>query len=185
MPSFYTLPDQDKDAIIAYLFNQKSNRLYRVKKDNKSTAVTEEAKRYTPKVNIQLKDQDGYPGVKPPWGTLNAVDLNSGEVVWKVPLGEYPAAAAKGHGNTGTQLFGGGIVTAGGLVFIGASQDEKFRAFDKNTGKVLWEYQLPAGGYATPCTYEVDGKQFVVIAAGGGGRQLTKAGDYYIAFALP
>jgi quinoprotein glucose dehydrogenase len=185
MPSFYTLPDQDQDAIIAYLFNQRGNRLYRVKEDNKSTAVTKKAKRYTPKVNIQLKDQDGYPGVKPPWGTLNAVDLNSGEIVWKVPLGEYPALAAKGHPNTGTQLFGGGIVTAGGLVFIGASQDEKFRAFDKNTGKVLWEYELPAGGYATPCTYEVDGKQFVVIAAGGGGRQMTKAGDYYIAFALP
>jgi quinoprotein glucose dehydrogenase len=187
MPSFYTLPDQDKDAIIVYLFNQKGNRLYHVKnEDNKSTAVIEETKkRYTPEVNIQLKDQDGYPGVKPPWGTLNAVDLNSGEIVWKVPLGEYPALAAKGHTNTGTQLFGGGIVTAGGLVFIGASQDEKFRAFDKKTGKALWEYQLPAGGYATPCTYEVEGKQYVVIAAGGGGRQLTKPGDYYIAFALP
>jgi len=134
---------------------------------------------------LPAEDQDGYPGVKPPWGTLNAVDLNSGELVWKIPLGEYPALAAQGHPNTGTQLFGGGIVTAGGLIFIGASQDEKFRAFDKNTGKVLWEYQLPAGGYATPATYEVDGKQFVVIAAGGGGRQLTKAGDYYIAFALP
>jgi len=116
---------------------------------------------------------------------LNAVDLNSGELVWKVPLGEYPALAAKGHRNTGTQLFGGGIVTAGGLVFIGASQDEKFRAFDKKTGKVLWEYLLPFGGYATPSTYEVNGKQYVVIAAGGGGRQQTKAGDCYVAFALP
>ena len=128
---------------------------------------------------------DGLPAIAPPWGTLNAVDLNSGELVWKIPLGEYPALAAKGHRNTGTQLFGGGIVTAGGLVFIGASQDEKFRAFDKTTGKMLWEYQLPCGGYATPATYDVDGKQYVVIAAGGGGRQRTKAGDYYIAFALP
>jgi len=183
MPSFYTLPAEDKEAIIAYLFNREDKKLYQVKTID--TTKKQTAKRYNLKDYIHLEDQDGYPGVKPPWGTLNAVDLNSGELVWKIPLGEYPALAAQGHPNTGTQLFGGGIVTAGGLIFIGASQDEKFRAFDKNTGKVLWEYQLPAGGYATPATYEVDGKQFVVIAAGGGGRQLTKAGDYYIAFALP
>jgi quinoprotein glucose dehydrogenase len=183
MPSFYSLPDEDKDAIIAFLFNQEDKRLYQVKTHD--TINKQAKKRYTLVDYIHLEDQDGYPGVKPPWGTLNAVDLNSGKLVWKIPLGGYPALAAKGHPNTGTQLFGGGIVTAGGLVFIGASQDEKFRAFDKNTGKVLWEYLLPAGGYATPSTYEVDGKQYVVIAAGGGGRQLTKAGDYYIAFALP
>ena len=116
---------------------------------------------------------------------MNAVNLNTGELEWKIPLGEYPELAARGHGNTGTQLFGGGIVTAGGLIFIGAAQDEKFRAFDKTSGKLLWEQKLPSGGYATPATYEVDGKQYVVIAAGGGGRQRTKAGDYYIAFALP
>ena len=185
MPSFYGLPQEDKDAIIAFLFDQKDKRLYVAKTTDSNTIKKDARKRYSLKDYIHLEDQDGYPGVKPPWGTLNAVDLNSGELLWKVPLGEYPALAAKGHPNTGTQLFGGGIVTAGGLVFIGASQDEKFRAFDKKTGKVLWEYQLPFGGYATPATYEVDGKQFVVIAAGGGGRQLTKAGDYYIAFALP
>ncbi|MEP7109708.1 MAG: PQQ-binding-like beta-propeller repeat protein [Ferruginibacter sp.] len=185
MPSFNTLPDQDKDAIIAFLFNQEDNRLYDLKKLDSNALKKETRKRYNLKDYIHLEDKEGYPGVKPPWGTLNAVDLNTGELVWKVPLGEYPALAAKGHPNTGTQLFGGGIVTAGGLIFIGASQDEKFRAFDKTTGKVLWEYQLPFGGYATPSTYEVDGKQYVVIAAGGGGRQLTKAGDYYVAFALP
>lgn len=183
MPSFYSLPAEDKDAIVAFLFNQEDKRVYQVK--TVDTSKNKIGKRYNLKDYIHLRDQFGYPGVKPPWGTLNAVDLNSGELVWKIPLGEYPALAAQGHPNTGTQLFGGGIVTAGGVVFIGASQDEKFRAFDKRTGKVLWEYQLPAGGYATPATYEVDGKQFVVIAAGGGGRQLTKAGDYYIAFALP
>jgi quinoprotein glucose dehydrogenase len=187
MPSFYSLPEQDKDAIIAFLFNQEDKRRFQVlKQDSNSATINKETrKRYNLKDYIHLEDQDGYPGVKPPWGTLNAVDLNSGELDWKVPLGEYPALAAKGHPNTGTQLFGGGIVTAGGLVFIGASQDEKFRAFDKTTGKVLWEYQLPFGGYATPATYEVDGKQYVIIAAGGGGRQLTKAGDYYVVFALP
>jgi len=185
MPSFYGLPQEDKEAIIAYLFDQKDKRLYLARTTDSDTIKKDARKRYNLKDYIHLEDQDGYPGVKPPWGTLNAVDLNSGELVWKVPLGEYPALAAKGHPNTGTQLFGGGIVTAGGLVFIGASQDEKFRAFDKKTGKVLWEYQLPFGGYATPSTYEVDGKQYVIIAAGGGGRQLTKAGDYYVTFALP
>ncbi|HEX5555293.1 MAG TPA: pyrroloquinoline quinone-dependent dehydrogenase [Chitinophagaceae bacterium] len=181
MPSFNTLPEQDKDAIIAFLFNLKDNGRYQGR--DLTNAAT--PKRYRLKGYIQLKDQNGYPGVKPPWGTLNAVDLNSGELLWKIPLGQFPELAAKGHPHTGTQLFGGGIVTAGGLIFIGASQDEKFRAIDKNTGKILWEYQLPAGGYATPATYEVDGKQYVVIAAGGGVRQGTKAGDYYIAFALP
>lgn len=183
MPSFYTMPPEDKDAIIAYLFNLKNKGEYTVR--TKDTTDKPKRKRYNLKDYIHLEDQDGFPGVKPPWGTLNAVDLNSGDIVWKVPLGEYPALAAKGHRNTGTQLFGGGIVTAGGLIFIGASQDEKFRAIDKTTGKILWEYLLPSGGYATPATYEVDGKQYVVIAAGGGGRQMTKAGDYYIAFALP
>jgi len=183
MPSFNSMPPEDKEAIIAFLFELKNKGDYKIR--TKDTTENTKKTRYRLKDYIHLEDHEGFPGVKPPWGTLNAVDLNSGELVWKVPLGEYPALAAKGHRNTGTQLFGGGIVTAGGLVFIGASQDEKFRAFDKKTGKVLWEYLLPFGGYATPSTYEVNGKQYVVIAAGGGGRQQTKAGDCYVAFALP
>ena len=186
MPSFNSLPAEDKDAITAFLFKIKDRRLYQGSKtDDIAINNKNQRKRYRLKGYTQLKDEDGYPGVKPPWGTLNAVDLNTGDLVWKIPLGEYPELAAKGKGNTGTQLFGGGIVTAGGLIFIGASQDEKFRAIDKTSGKILWEYQLPFGGYATPSTYQVDGKQYVVIAAAGGGRQLTKAGDYYVAFALP
>ncbi len=186
MPSFNSLAEEDKDAITTFLFSLKDERIYEgVKGDSIAIDNKEKRKRYRLKGYTQLKDQDGYPGVKPPWGTLNAVNLNTGELVWKIPLGEYPELAAKGQHNTGTQLFGGGIVTAGGLIFIGASQDEKFRAIDKTSGKILWEYQLPFGGYATPATYQVDGKQYVVIAAAGGGRQLTKAGDYYIAFALP
>jgi quinoprotein glucose dehydrogenase len=187
MPSFNSLPEEDKDAITAFLFNLKDNGVYKakVKSINPEIVNTQATKRYALKGYMQLKDQNGYFGTKPPWGTLNAVNLNTGDLVWKIPLGEYPELAVKGHRNTGTQLFGGGIVTAGGLIFIGASQDEKFRAIEKTTGKILWEYQLPFGGYATPATYEVDGKQYVVIAAGGGGRQLTKAGDCYVAFALP
>ena len=130
-------------------------------------------------------DPEGYAAIKPPWGQLSAVDLNKGEIVWQVPLGEFKELTARGIPQTGTQNIGGSVVTAGGLVFIGATQDEKFRAFDKSTGKVLWEAQLPAGGYASPCTYEVGGKQYVAIAAGGGGKPRTKSGDAFVAFALP
>lgn len=186
MPSFSKLEQEEKNAILSYLYGTNNNTKFQNKTINTDDATADKTKvRYGLKGYLQLVDQNGYPGVKPPWGTLNAVDLNTGDILWKKPLGEYKELAAKGITNTGTQLFGGGIVTAGGLIFIGASRDEKFRAIDKNTGKTLWEYQLPAGGYATPATYEVDGKQYVVIAAGGGGRQRTKAGDYYIAFALP
>lgn len=130
-------------------------------------------------------DQEGYPAVKPPWGLLNAIDVSRGEIGWKTTLGEYAELTARGVPPTGTESLGGTIVTAGGLIFIGGSKDEKFRAFDKTNGKVLWEYNLPAGGYATPSTYAVNGKQFVVIAAGGGGKLATKSGDAFVAFALP
>ena len=130
-------------------------------------------------------DQNGYPANKPPWGILTAIDVNRGAFAWQIPLGEYPELTAKGVPQTGTENFGGTIVTGGGLVFIGGTKDEKFHAFDKTTGKLLWETRLPAGGYATPCAYMVNGRQYVVIAAGGGGKQRTKSGDSYIAFALP
>lgn len=130
-------------------------------------------------------DDAGFPAVKPPWGRLTAIDLNKGEFAWQAVLGEFPELTGRGIAPTGTENFGGTIVTAGGLVFIGGTKDEKFRAFDKRTGKVLWEHQLPAGGYATPCTYAVGGRQFVVIAAGGGGKLNTKSGDAFVAFSLP
>jgi quinoprotein glucose dehydrogenase len=132
-------------------------------------------------------DPDGYPAVAPPWGTLTAIDLNTGKFAWRIPLGEYPELAAKGLTGTGSENYGGPVVTAGGLVFIGATNfDRKFRAFDKRTGKLLWEATLPFSGNATPATFEVDGRQFVVIAAGGGkGRQGSPSGSVYVAFALP
>ncbi len=132
-----------------------------------------------------FNDQNGFPGVKPPWGHLTAIDLSTGTFKWRVPFGEYPALRAKGIPPTGTQSFGGTIVTSGGLVFIGGTLDEKFHAYDKATGNLLWEHQLNFGGYATPSTYMVNGRQYVVIAAGGGGKLGTKSGDEFVAFALP
>jgi quinoprotein glucose dehydrogenase len=127
---------------------------------------------------------DGYPAIPPPWGTLSAIDLNTGDFVWKTTLGEYPELTARGIAPTGTENYGGPVVTAGGLVFIGASRDGKFRAFDKRSGKLLWQYDLPAPAFATPAIYELNGKQYIVIACGGG-KLGTKAGDAYVAFALP
>ena len=131
----------------------------------------------------RFMDENGYPAVKPPWGTLNAIDLNKGEIVWQVPLGEYEELTNQGFAKTGTENYGGPILTDGGLIFIGATNDEYFRAFDKKTGEEIWKVKLPAGGYATPITYQIEGKQYVVIACGGG-KMGTKSGDSYIAFAL-
>jgi quinoprotein glucose dehydrogenase len=132
----------------------------------------------------QLLDDEGYPGMKPPWGWMTAVDLNSGDFRWRISLGEHPELTARGIPPTGTTNFGGSIATGGGLVFIGATQDHKFRAFDSRTGKVLWEIQLETGAYATPCTYSVNGRQYVAVAVGGG-RWKSPAGDAFVAFALP
>ena len=128
-------------------------------------------------------DSEGYPAVKPPWGTLNAIDLNKGEILWKVPLGDFEAISTQGIPKTGTENYGGPVVSAGGLIFIGATLDNRFRAFDKDTGEELWSYELPFAAMATPCTYEVDGKQYIVVAAGGG-KTTKKRGDRYIAFSL-
>jgi quinoprotein glucose dehydrogenase len=175
MPSFAQLSTNDLNDIVAYLESDA---------EETEAAVTGPTRRYA-QIAPFFEDPYGVPAISPPWGTLNAVDLNRGEILWKVPLGEYPQLVAKGIRNTGAKNFGGPILTAGGVIFIAATPDEKIRAFDKYTGKVLWEFQLPAGGYATPSTYEINGKQFVVIAAGGGGKLGTKHGDSIIAFALP
>jgi quinoprotein glucose dehydrogenase len=130
-------------------------------------------------------DPQGYPAIAPPWGTLSAIDLNTGKYLWKIPLGEYPELTAKGMPVTGSENYGGPIVTAGGLVFIGATIfDQQIRAIDSSTGKVLWHAKLPYGGLATPSTYMVDGKQYVVIAASGGRNNMPNGGDY-VAFRLP
>ena len=136
-------------------------------------------------VNIagRFLNEDGYPAVAPPWGTLNAIDLNKGEILWKVPLGEYEELTAKGYPKTGTENYGGPLISAGNLIFIGATNDGYFRAFNKKTGEELWKYKLPAGGYATPITYKKNGEQYIVIACGGG-KMGTPSGNKYVAFSL-
>ena len=127
---------------------------------------------------------DGFPAITPPWGQLTAIDLNKGTIKWQVTLGDLPMARSEGDPATGAQSYGGPVVTAGNVIFIAATEDEKFRVFDKRNGNLIWETELPAAGYATPATYAVDGKQYVVIACGGG-KLGTQSGDKYVAFALP
>ena len=183
MPSFKQLTDQERQAIISYIT------------DNKKTGVNAfvaEHKAVDPYLDIPYQmtgynkflSKEGYPAIAPPWGTLNAINLNSGKMVWRIPLGNDTAFAKKGRPATGTENYGGPVVTAGGLVFIAATKDGKMRAFNKTNGKLLWEAKLPASGFATPAVYEVDGKEYLVIACGGG-KLGTGSGDSYVAFALP
>lgn len=178
MPAFPNLGAEDKKALISFLFQKETPVL------NTTADTAAKQYRYVHNGWTTLTDQNGYFGVKPPWGTLNAIDLNKGDIVWQIPLGEYPELVQKGIPPTGTQNLGGAVVTAGGLLIIGATRDEKLRIFDKRNGKLLWEYKLPAGGYATPATYTVNNQQYIVIAAGGGGRVGSPSGDAYVAFKL-
>ncbi len=180
MPSFPGIDQTDTGAIVQYIFSGENKEL-------EGTGPGSLQAKYRFTGYHKFLDPDGYPAVAPPWGTLNAINLSTGEYAWKVPLGEYPELAAKGLKNTGTENYGGPIVTAGGLVFIAATNfDRKFRAFDKLTGKLLWETELPFAGNATPITYDIGGKQYVVIYANGGkSKRDSRSGGVYLAFALP
>ncbi len=182
MPSFARLPAADKCALTAYVLGKTCRADERG--ESSRLVVPEPQAPYEFAGYEKWRDSAGFPAIKPPWGTLSAIDLNTGEYVWRIPLGEHPALAGKGGPVTGTEQYGGAIVTAGGLVFIAATMDARFRAFDKATGRLLWETTLPAAGYATPSTFTVGGKQYVVIAAGGG-KLGTKSGDAYVAYTLP
>jgi mono/diheme cytochrome c family protein len=142
--------------------------------------------RYTFSGYRKFLDPEGYPAIAPPWGTLNAIDLKTGQYLWKIPFGEYPELTKEGMKNTGTENYGGPIVTAGGVLFIGATVfDRKFHAFDTRTGTLLWEYELPFAGMATPSTYMMDGRQYVVTVSSGGRDPKSPVGGAYISFALP
>ncbi len=178
MPAFKNLSERHVQAVLDYLYVD--NAASEPVGPNDSGAAPE----YSSTGYNRFVDADGNSVVKPPWGTLNAIDLNAGVIKWQVPLGHVPGVEIGDLPRTGTENYGGPVVTAGGLVFIGASRDEHFHAYDRENGDLLWETKLPAGGYATPATYAVDGRQFVVIAAGGG-KMGTPSGDHYVAFALP
>ena len=182
MPSFSQFTDLETRAVIAFLYDEGQGERLQTKDLKISWAED------IPVVSTghhDWRDPEGFPVNKRPWGTLNAVDLNHGKRVWQVPLGTYPKLEQRGEPPTGTFNIGGPVVTRGGLVFIGAAMDERFHAYDKQTGQLLWEYQMEAGGYATPSTYEWEGRQYVVIAAGGGGKPGTRRGDAFYCFALP
>ncbi len=176
MPSFSHISDVQRNAIVDFLFDVQTKQTQTF--DPKISKVPYQHTGYN-----RWYDRNGFPVSTPPWGTLTAVDLNTGKHRWQIPLGEYPELTKKGIPPTGTDNYGGPLVTAGGLIFIAASKDEQFRAIDKDTGKILWKSPLPAAGYASPSTYTVNGKQYVVIACGGG-KLNTKSGDKYVAFAL-
>ncbi|MCL4794117.1 MAG: PQQ-binding-like beta-propeller repeat protein [Bryobacteraceae bacterium] len=179
MPGFVHLTEEAATSLADYLLDGQ---------DRKITLPLDEVPPYWVKYSLdgyaRFNDPDGYPAIAPPWGTLNAINLNTGEYAWRIPLGEWPELAEKGMKNTGSENYGGAVVTKGGLLFIAATNvDRKIRAFEKKTGALLWEAELPAAGNATPATYMVNGRQYVVIAAGGG-KWGNRSGGAYVAFAL-
>ena len=179
MPAFGQIGEPAVEAIARFLMTGKDEDV-----QSAGTAYGGPPLKYTIDGYNKFLDPDGYPAVEPPWGTLNAINLDTAEIVWKIPFGEIPELAAKGMKNTGSENYGGPVVTAGGLLFIGATNhDRKFRVIDKRTGELLWETTLPAAGNATPAVYEVKGRQYVVIAAGGG-KSGQPSGGTYVAFAL-
>jgi quinoprotein glucose dehydrogenase len=182
MPAFAYLSEQDSKAIASFILDLKAEQ----RKVFVSEPVRIDSFRNLPYHIVgynKFISKEGYPAIKPPWGTLNAVNLSTGEIAWRIPLGEFPEFKKKGI-ITGTENYGGPVVTKTGVLFIAATSDGKFRAFNKSNGKILWETDLPAAGFATPSMYEVNGKQFIVIACGGS-KLGTKTGDAYVAFALP
>ena len=180
MPAFAWLQEHQVAALEAFLFELEEQEL---KESPKTGHDYDNKKNYTTTGYIRFKDHEGYPAIKPPWGTLSAIDVENAEIKWQIPLGEHEELSKRGLPATGTENYGGPAITSNGLLFIAASEDERFRVFDQEDGSLLFETKLPAAGYATPSIYTVDGKQFVVIACGGG-KLGTKSGDSYVAFAL-
>ncbi|WP_064197089.1 MULTISPECIES: PQQ-binding-like beta-propeller repeat protein [Emticicia] len=179
MPGFTTLTASEKQAIVSFLFGEEKKEVVSDSKSTKKVYLPFKSTGYN-----KFLDSNGLPAITPPWGSFSAINLNTGEYLWRIPFGNEPALEQKGIKNTGVENYGGPVVTASGLIFIAATKDGFFRAFNKNNGKILWETKLPAAGFATPSTYQINGKQFVVIACGGT-KLGTPKGNKYVAFALP
>ncbi|HXB92161.1 MAG TPA: PQQ-binding-like beta-propeller repeat protein, partial [Puia sp.] len=183
MPAFKQFTTEEKTALASFVLERKEEQK---KPFHDSRKAPEDPWFKMPYNNTgynKFLTKEGYPAVSPPWGTLTAIDLNTGTVAWKDTLGDYPEFKARGI-HTGTENYGGPVATAGGLLFIAATSDARMRAFNKRTGQLLWEADLPASGFATPSVYEAGGREYVVIACGGG-KLHKKSGDVYMAFALP
>jgi quinoprotein glucose dehydrogenase len=179
MPGFPDMGAKNIGDVVEFLVTGKDQA------NNPAIAADPNRLKYRNDGEVLWRDPDGYPPITPPWGTLNAIDLTAGTMRWRKPFGEYPELAAKGMKDTGSDNYGGPVVTAGGLLFIAATNfDKKIRAFDKLTGDVLWEFTLPFAGSATPSTYMLNGKQYLVIACGGG-KNGAPSGSTIVAFALP
>lgn len=183
MPSFKQIVEAEKAPLLTFLLDLEDKEAMPARVGAPPTPDRDIAPLYTMNGYHRFYDKDGFPGIKPPWGTLNAVNLNTGKLLWKVPLGEFEELKKQGLPQSGTEIYGGPVVTKGGVVFVAATQDEKIRAFDKTNGKLLWEGKLPAAGFATPAVYSINGKQYVVIAAGGG-KLGMRSGGKYVAFSL-
>ena len=177
MTGFPEISGNEMDALLNFLFDE----------NDKQEVTTEKPTTYPlpykHKGYKKFFDSNGNPAITPPWGTLHAIDLNTGEYVWSIPFGETLSLKAQGITGTGCENYGGPVVTENGLLFIGATKDGYFRVFDKHNGTLLWEYELPAAAFATPAMYEVDGKQYIAIACGGEKLGAEK-GNQIIAFAL-
>lgn len=184
MPAFTQLLDEEVNTLMAFLYQEESG-IQEIKEPGLiNSSLSGPPLSYQINLYEKFLDSNGLPAINPPWGTLNAIDLNTGEFLWKVPFGEYPELTKKGIPITGSESYGGPVVTKSGLLFIAGTKDKKFRVYDKINGSLLWETKLPAAGFATPSTYEVNGKQYVVIACGGT-KLDAPGGDSYVAFALP
>lgn len=179
MPGFPALSTNEKQALVSFIYGDEKKEISATSTISKPIYIPYRSTGYN-----KFLDSKGLPAITPPWGTMSAIDLNTGEYLWKIPFGYEESLKEKGITNTGTENYGGPVITASGLLFIAATKDGMFRAFDKKTGKLLWETKLPAAGFATPSTYQVNGKQYVVIACGGT-KLGTKKGNQFVAFALP
>ncbi|MEB2786090.1 PQQ-binding-like beta-propeller repeat protein [Algoriphagus persicinus] len=180
MPAFGHISTENRKVLLEYLLDKAPDE---GDKQELEGTPSQLFPRYYMDGYKKLVTKEGLYGSNPPWGLLTAIDMNTGKKKWQVTLGEIDSLSAQGFAPTGTENYGGPVATAGGLLFIAATKDEKIRAFDKETGEILWEAKLPASGHATPAVYEMNGRQFLVIACGGG--KGTKSGDAYVAFALP
>lgn len=183
MPSFKRLPDAEKAAIATYLLELPNGKQAYVERDKRKETAYDRVPYKMAGYNKFLTPK-GNPAISPPWGSLNAINLKTGKLLWKVPLGEYPELKKKGVPPTGTENYGGPVVTAGGLVFIAGTPDKMFRAFNKMNGKLVWSYELPFAAFATPAMYKIGDKQFITIACGGG-KLKSASGDAYVTFAIP